>query len=133
MSSGSSPLSARTKTSGLASRIIWSHFYKKLLPQSHSAADDQRAAKTLGNSDVVAGLLYRPNERGRVLLKLPAGGCQRRAGFVADEEHAAELVFQRVDARADGRLADVKPVRGADEVSARNHRQKGPGELRVSI
>lgn len=77
----------------------------------------------------MACLLYRSNERGRVPLKLPASRCQRRARFVADEEHATELVFQRMDARADSRLAYVKPVGGADEVSARNNRQKGSSKL----
>jgi hypothetical protein len=36
-----------------------------------------------------------------------------------------------VDAGADGRLADMKLVRGSDEVSAPNDRQKGPGQLGV--
>jgi hypothetical protein len=36
-----------------------------------------------------------------------------------------------VDARADRRLADVKLVRGTDEVSARNDGQKGSGQLGV--
>jgi hypothetical protein len=37
----------------------------------------------------------------------------------------------RMDTRADGRLAGMKPVRGADEVSARNSRQKGSRQIRV--
>ena len=64
----------------------------------------------------MARLFDCPNERGGVPLKLPAGRCQRRARLVADEEHATELVFQRADVRADSRLADMKPVRGADEI-----------------
>jgi len=54
--------------------------------------------------------------------ELPARRCQRRARFVADEQHAAELVFQRMNARADSRPAFTKPVRGADKVSSGNNR-----------
>jgi len=79
----------------------------------------------------MARLLDLPNERGCVQLKLPASRCQRRAGLVADEEHATELVFQRMDASADSRLANVKPIRCADKVSTRNNRQKGSSKLRV--
>ena len=81
----------------------------------------------------MARLLDLPNERGCVQLKLPASRCQRRAGLVADEEHATELVFQRMDAHADGRLAYMKPVRGADEVSTRDNRQKGSCQLPVHL
>jgi hypothetical protein len=79
----------------------------------------------------MARLLYRSNERGRVPLKLPASRCQRRARFVAHEEHATELVFQRMNSCADSRLAYMKPIRGADKVSTRNNRQKGSSELCV--
>ena len=79
----------------------------------------------------MARLLYRSNERGRVPLKLPASRCQRRARFVAHEEHATELVFQRMNSCADSRLAYMKPIRGADKVSTRDNRQKGSSQLRV--
>ena len=48
-------------------------------------------------------------------LKLLPGRRECCASRVADKECAAQLVFERVNARADRRLADVKPLCGADE------------------
>jgi hypothetical protein len=62
---------------------------------------------------------------------LAAGRRERCAGFVADKQGAAELVFKRVNARADGRLADVEPIRRTDEVSRCNNREKGSGQFGV--
>jgi hypothetical protein len=79
----------------------------------------------------VARLFYRSNERGRVPLKLPAGRRQRRTSLVADEERATQLVFKCMNARADRRLADVKSIRGTDEVAHCNDREEGSGQFGV--
>ena len=63
----------------------------------------------------MACLFYRSNECGGMSLKLPTGRRECCASLVPDKERAAQLVFKRVNARADRRLADVKPVSGADE------------------
>ena len=49
-------------------------------------------------------------------LKLSTGRRWRCASLPADKKSAAQLVFERVNARADRRLADVMPVSGADEL-----------------
>jgi hypothetical protein len=81
---------------------------QEFFPQANSSTDDQRTAETFRNSN-------RSNERSGVPLKLSTGRRQRCASLAADKERAAKLVFERVNARADRRLADVKPVSGADE------------------
>jgi hypothetical protein len=82
--------------------------HQEFFPQANSSTDDQRTAETFRNSN-------RSNERSGVPLNLSTGRRQRCASRAADKERAAKLVFERVNARADRRLADVKPVRGADE------------------
>jgi len=81
---------------------------QEFFPQANSSTDDQRTAETFRDSN-------RSNERSGVPLKLSTGRRQRCTSLAADKERAAKFVFERVNARADRRLADVKPVSGADE------------------
>src|SRR5690606_2809917 len=66
-----------------------------------------------------------------VALELPSRRRQAGAGLVAQEQHAAELLFQRLDARADRRLADVEPPGGAAEVAGRDDGEEGAGEFGI--
>ncbi|MCS3478250.1 hypothetical protein M2212_005096 [Bradyrhizobium elkanii] len=102
-----------------------------LLPKADAAADHQRRGKSLGDSDVMARLLDGADQHRGVALKLPARRRQRGAGLVAHEQHAAELLLERVDAGADGRLADMQPLRRGDEVAGAHHRQERPGQFGI--
>jgi hypothetical protein len=62
-------------------------------------------------------MLDRAHEEHGVLLEAPPGIGDGRAGLVAGEEPAAELLLERPDARADRRLLDVQPFGGADEAA----------------
>jgi hypothetical protein len=79
----------------------------------------------------MARLFYCSDEGGGVPLKLPAGRRERCTGLVADKERAAQLVFKGVNARADRRLADMKSIRGTNEISGCNDREEGSSQLRI--
>ena len=100
-------------------------------PQADAAADHQRSAKSLGNADVVTRLFDGADQRRGVALKLPAGRRQRGAGLVAHEQRAAELLLERVNARADGGLADMETLGRGDEIARGHHRQERPGQFGV--
>ena len=71
------------------------------------------------------------NERSGVPLRLPTGRRERGANLVADKQRAAQLVFERLSARADSR--PVKLVRGACEASTRQDGQKVSNQLCVHV
>src|SRR3546814_8309664 len=66
-----------------------------------------------------------------VLLELPPGRRQRGAALVAHEEGAAEMLLQRMDARAHRRLGDVEPLGGADEAAGGDDGQESARQFRV--
>jgi len=58
---------------------------------------------------------------GQAWKRVSESVCPRRergSAFVADEERAAERVFQRVYSRTDRRLRHMKPVRGVTKLPA---------------
>ena len=69
--------------------------------------------------------------RGGVTLELPPGGRQHRAGLVAHEQHAAELLLERVNARRHGGLADVEAIRGSDETAVGDDAEERAGKFSV--
>ena len=83
------------------------------------------------NADVVTRLFDGPDQRRGMALELPARRRQRGARLVAHEQRAAELLFKRVDTRADGGLADMESIRGGDEIARGHHRQECPGQFGV--
>jgi hypothetical protein len=64
-------------------------------------------------------------------LKLTARWRKRSPGFIAREQGAAEQVLERVDSRADGRLAHTTSFSGTDKIASFNDRQKVSGQLGV--
>jgi hypothetical protein len=104
---------------------------QELLPQSETSADRERRPIAFRDADIVAGLLDRPDKRGSVLLEVPARSRESRPAFVADEERAAQRVFQRVDPRTHRRLRHMKPIRSAHEIARRHHRQESPRQFGV--
>ena len=100
-------------------------------PQADAAADHQRSGKALGYADVMARLFDGADQRRGVALKLPAGRRQRGAGFVANEQRAAELLLERVNARAHRRLADMQPLRRRDEIARGHHGQESSGKFGI--
>jgi hypothetical protein len=64
-----------------------------------------------------------------VFLELPARRGELGAGLVPHEQAAPQLLFQRADPRAHGRLRHVQPLGGADEVAGGDDGEKGAREL----
>jgi hypothetical protein len=77
------------------------------------------------------GLLDGPHESRGVTLELAPGCRQCRAGLVAHEQRAAKQLFEALDPRADGGLADVKPLGGRNEIARRHHRQECTRKLGI--
>ena len=73
--------------------------------------------KSFGKADIMARLFDGAHQRRGMALKLAPGRRQCGAGLVANEQRAAELLFERANARADRRLADVQALRRRDEVA----------------
>ena len=101
------------------------------LPQADAAANDQCSAEAFGNADVMARLLDCPHQRRGMTLKLPARRRQRGAGLVANEQRATELLLERMNARADSRLADVETLRSGDEIARGHHGQERSGQFGI--
>src|SRR5690348_18403244 len=61
----------------------------------------------------------------RVWAQGPARGRKRQLGPAALEQRNAQRLFQRLNARAYGGLADTQRFRGAMKAAKRRYRQKG--------
>jgi hypothetical protein len=101
------------------------------VPQAQLDADRQHRPPAGRHRDLVAGTLPELDEGRRVAEELLAGRRQGRPGPAADEERPPELLFEQTHARADGGLAEVQPLGGADEASGRDDGEEGPGQLDV--
>ena len=81
--------------------------------------------------DLFRAVLDGAHQRGGVTLELHPGRRQRGARLVADEQRAAQLAFERLDAGAHRRLTDMEPLGRVDEIAGRHHCQEGSGQFRV--
>lgn len=79
----------------------------------------------------MASLLHGANQRRGMPLKLATGRRQRRARLVANKQYAAKQTFKGMNPRADGRLADVQPLGGGNEIAGSDDRQEGSGKFGV--
>ena len=101
------------------------------LPEIDLDADAEGRAQALGQGDLLARLLPGAHRGERVALELPAGGGQLGAAAGAHEQFALELLLERLDPRAHGRLADVQPLGRAVEVGGRRDLEEGAHVLDV--
>ena len=79
----------------------------------------------------MAGAFPQLDEHGGVPQELLAGGGQRRSALVPDEKLPPQQSFKGTYPRAHGRLADVQPLRGADETTIRDNLKESSGEFNV--
>ena len=96
-----------------------------------SDLDRERAAESFRDADIVARLFDGAYQHRGMALKLASGRCEGCAGFIPNEQYAAEVALEGMNSRADCRLADVQLIRGADKVSCRNDRQEGSCKLGI--
>nr|WP_234455064.1 hypothetical protein [Thermohalobaculum xanthum] len=79
----------------------------------------------------MARLFDGPDQQRRMFLKPAPRVSDDGACLVAGEEPAAELILERPDARAHGRLGDVQAFGCGDEAPGRRDGKEGAGEFRV--
>src|SRR5690606_8486552 len=100
-------------------------------PDTDAAADRQRRAESLRDPGILPRALDRAEQRRRVLLEHASGRRQRRAGLVALEQAASELLLERLDPCADRRLRNAEFLRGLDEVAGGDDGKERACELGI--
>jgi hypothetical protein len=79
----------------------------------------------------MAGAFPQLDEHGGVPQELLAGGRQCRSPLVPDEKLTPQQSFKGTNPGTHGRLADMQPLRGADETAIRDNLKEGSGEFDV--
>jgi len=99
--------------------------------QAHLGAEREQFAITAWQRQVAPRGLPGLHQLAGIGGKALAIGRQPRAGAIAHEQPAAQLVFQVLYARGDGRLGDVQALGRGDEAAAANDLEKGAGEINI--
>jgi len=100
-------------------------------PQADLGAEAEYGAEARGQGDRLPALLPQALHVRRIAPELAAGLGQLDARMGAGEQGAAEIVFQRLDARADRRLGDVEALRRAVEAAAGGDFEEGLNVIEV--